>query len=407
MRILFVGQQSLSSPSGLGRHLPLAKELARRGHQTRLIALHHDWENLAEKQSVIAGVEVEYVGQMQVLKRAGAKRHFPPAKLAAVTAMSLLGLRRAIQSALNAGFSVVHLLKPQPINGLAWILAQGKGAKVAFFVDCDDYEFGYAAQRSFFLSAPVAHFEKRMPRTGLGVTYHTEAMKSKLRKWGVAEERLWNLPNGVERDRFFPRDAQCEEKLIARYRPDGQPLVLYVGSLEINSHAVDLLLTAFAQVLRSQPRAKCLLIGTGSDLPRLQKQATALGIGQAVTFAGPVPGAEVPAYLRIASVSVEPTRDTPVAAARFPLKVLESMAAGTPVVCGNVGERARILRAGTSAAAGLAVAPGDPSALCRGILSVLNRPELAAQFSANGLARSEDFFWDRLAPTVEEMYARA
>ncbi len=65
-RIVFVLTQSLDSPSGLGRYGPLARELAQRGHEIELLALHPDWTSLSNPKYTDNGVKVHYVSQMHV-----------------------------------------------------------------------------------------------------------------------------------------------------------------------------------------------------------------------------------------------------------------------------------------------------------------------------------------------------
>jgi len=57
-----------------------------------------------------------------------------------------------------------------------------------------------------------------------------------------------------------------------------------------------------------------------------------------VHYAGSVPQADVPRYLAMADVGLTPYRDTPFNRASFPLKTLEYMSAGLPVVVGDLPE---------------------------------------------------------------------
>lgn len=400
--ILFVGQQSLTSPSGVGRHWPMAKELARRGHRVRYVTLHHDWHFLDEREFIKEGVEVFYAGQMQVLKRDGEKRYFSPAAMLRVTSHAVWALQRAIASALAAGFSIVHLLKPQPVNSLAWQLCRAR-ADVRLFVDCDDYETGYA-QRSRLLRYPVSWFERTIPTQAEGVTYHTRAMRQRLLTWGVAANRLCELPNGVDSHRFAISSPTLETRLRQRIQPNGEPVILYFGSLSIASHAVDMLISAFVQVHSVCPKARLLIVGLGPDRMQLERMCVEYGINHAVTFEGEVPPEDIPSYLRIASVSVEATRRTDIAEGRFPLKLVESMAMGIPIVCGDVGERARILTAADGAMAGLIVEPDSADALAAGIVQVLSTPGLANALQQICIKRAPDFDWAQLIERVEALY---
>ena len=71
--ITFFVNQSLESPAGIGRYFPIAKNLVKLGHKINIIALHHDFNSLKEKNFVKEGVNIYYVGQMQVLKQGDKK----------------------------------------------------------------------------------------------------------------------------------------------------------------------------------------------------------------------------------------------------------------------------------------------------------------------------------------------
>lgn len=403
MRILYIGQQSLESPSGLGRHWPLAKELARLGHGVRIVTLHHDWDTLTARNFVKDGVEVVYAGQMQVLKQGGKKKYFSPAQLLWVTIQSIWRLRRSIVQALIDGFDIVHLMKPQPVNGLAWQLQRGRRGQL-LCVDCDDYEAGFVAHRSVWLRWPVTWFENKLPQTADGITVNTHATQERLLAQGLPTTRIHYLPNGVDRSRFSLHDPVREAELCQRYKRNGEQIVIYVGALSIASHAVDLLLDAFVEVEHRMPFTRLLVLGQGADEEVLKHQAHALGIAQKVFFVGQIAPEDVPTYLRIADVSVEATRSTPVAAGRFPLKILESFAAGVPVVCGAVGERADLLHGDDGALAGVLVVPDDAHALANGVVCVLKSSVLAADLRRTAQQQAEKYYWDRLAPNVLNLY---
>jgi glycosyltransferase involved in cell wall biosynthesis len=100
-------------------------------------------------------------------------------------------------------------------------------------------------------------------------------------------------------------------------------------------------------------------------------------------------------------VSVDPVRDDLVARSRSPLKIVESLAVGTPVVTGNVGDRSEMVGAGR---AGVLVTPGDPLALAEGIETVLFDPDCRQKLSDAALLQRESFYWDHLVERVEGLY---
>jgi glycosyltransferase involved in cell wall biosynthesis len=103
----------------------------------------------------------------------------------------------------------------------------------------------------------------------------------------------------------------------------------------------------------------------------------------------------------LAKVTVDPVHDDPVARARCPLKIVESLALGTPVVTGDVGDRREMLDNGQ---AGLLVSPGQAGALAAGLAQILENPGLANALSQRALVHREKFYWDRLVKRVVELY---
>src|SRR5258705_7233236 len=98
MHIQFLLTQDLESPSGLGRYWPLARHLARLGHEIEIAALHPSWQSLETRVFLRDRVRVKYVAQMHVRREGNRQTHFNPAQLLWVTAKATLGLAVAAMS---------------------------------------------------------------------------------------------------------------------------------------------------------------------------------------------------------------------------------------------------------------------------------------------------------------------
>ena len=125
------------------------------------------------------------------------------------------------------------------------------------------------------------------------------------------------------------------------------------------------------------------------------------GLEQAAVFAGRVSPEEIPAYFGLATVSVDPVRDDLIARARSPLKALESLVMGVPVVTGDVGDRAAMLGHGEF---GVLVKAGDSDALAQGLLALLTDPDRREEMSRAALAAREQWFWDHLVEDFVRVY---
>jgi glycosyltransferase involved in cell wall biosynthesis len=398
MRITFLATSSLDYPSPRGRWLPLAHELVAQGHQPSLALLHHAYDQfpISRRRQISGGVQIEYVGQMHVYGPVGQRRYFGPAALLRVSLCAAIELARA---ALRLGGDAIHVCKPQPINGLAGLLA-ARALGCRLYVDCDDYEAGGNRFSAAWQQRLVRFWEDHLPRQAAGVTVNTRFLQRRCESLGVPVARLVYVPNGIATPRLTSPDPRQVAGLRAALGLGAAPVAIYVGTLSQTTHNVGLLLQAFALVARDLPAARLLLVGAGEDSAALMAQSQRLGLGDRVVFAGAVAPSVVPAYLALAACSVDPVADDAVAAARSPLKIVESLASGVPVVTGDVGDRAEML----ARAAGVLVRPGDADALAAGIAALLADPARSAQLAAGARARAAAYRWDRLAQVWATVY---
>ncbi|MBN1484505.1 MAG: glycosyltransferase family 4 protein [Chloroflexia bacterium] len=400
MRIAFLSTSSLLYPSALGRWFPLAREMTRLGHTVHFVTLHHDFTPSLRRPRRRDGVYVHYVGPMHVRGWGDERRPLAPLPLLGVALRSTLALlRRALALEVDA----YHVCKPQPMNGLAgWLAARWR--RRPLYLDCDDYEAGANRFTGGGQQAVVRCFEDRLPRCAAGVTVNTHALERRVQGQGVPADRIFYVPNGVEQDRFAGLDPAQGRRLRLHYGLEGKATVLYLGTLNLSSHPLGLLLQAFAYLSQSLPQAHLVMVGGGEDRARLEGRVRDMGLPGRVTFTGAIAPQEVPAYFLLGDVSVDPVYDDAVARARSPLKIFESMACGVPVVAGDVGDRREILAEGR---AGRLVPPGDARLLAQGLQELLLQDDLRAQLSAASLEQVQRYYWQRLVHRFLAVYGEA
>ncbi len=202
------------------------------------------------------------------------------------------------------------------------------------------------------------------------------------------------VPNGVDIAHFRLPEARRLGALRAALGLRGRRVVAYVGTLALQNHPVDLLLAAWPYVVAASPDALLLIVGGGEDLPTLQAWVAAQGLTQHVRFTGAVEHHAVPAMLALAEMSVDPVHDDAVARARSPLKLVESMALGVPVITGAVGDREALLAHGR---AGHLVAPSSPTALATAMIALLQDEAQRLRLAAAGRTMAQGYAWERLA----------
>jgi glycosyltransferase involved in cell wall biosynthesis len=397
MRILFLLTQDLHSPSGLGRYYPLAKELLRLGNQVTIAALHSDFESLTVKRQVLNGIDVRYVAPMHVKKRGDTKTYYPPLQLMVLAARAAAALTRA---GLQIPADILHVGKPHPMNAIAGLAARSLRGR-ALFLDLDDVEAASNRFQGGWQQQGVAFFEKIMPGQAAHITTNTQYLRGRLMERGIPPSSITYLPNGIDRERFAAPDPAQLDALRCDLGLVGKKVLLFIGTLSLPSHPVDLLLTAFQRISCEDPEARLLVVGGGEDYGTLHRLASDLGISSAVRFTGRVTPDQVPAYYSLAGASVDPVRDDEAARGRSPLKLFESWACGTPFISCDVGDRRDLLG---DPPAGVLVRPGEPESLAQAIRQVLYDPPFSAELVARGKQRVVEYTWDRLAKKLDKVY---
>jgi len=169
-------------------------------------------------------------------------------------------------------------------------------------------------------------------------------------------------------------------------RRDGPLRVLYAGTVGL-AQGLDTLLDA----ARSAGPAvvEVTVAGAGADLDDLRRRAARERIDN-VQLLGAVAASAVPALYAAADAGVVLLRDRPLFEGALPTKMLESMAAGRPVVLSAAGESARFVE---DSGAGVVAAPEDPAALAEAFRSLASMSsERFDEFSraALGWAQAHD-----------------
>jgi len=202
------------------------------------------------------------------------------------------------------------------------------------------------------------------------------------------------IPNSIDLDAFRPERSPDE---VRRELGVGQaPLVGLLAALRLEKD-IPTFLRAAAEVHRSVPTARFLLIGDGEERARLLRLAAELGIAQQTIFAGD--RRDVPALLTALDVFVlSSTTES------FPNAVLEAMAAGRPVVATDVGGIPELVE---DAVTGYLVAPGDTVEMSQRIWRLLQDPAECRRMGAAGRARvAREFTPAKMKQRLEALYDR-
>jgi glycosyltransferase involved in cell wall biosynthesis len=143
----------------------------------------------------------------------------------------------------------------------------------------------------------------------------------------------------------------------------------------------------------------------GAELTeRLKAEARRLGFGdEVVAVVGRVEERDLPSLLWWGDVALYPMRDSLINRAKSPVKLLEQMVMGLPIVAHDVGQVPHFL-----GDAGVLVPHGDVQGMADAAAALLGDPERRARMGEMARERVwAEFDWQRLSEVAERAYTLA
>jgi glycosyltransferase involved in cell wall biosynthesis len=185
--------------------------------------------------------------------------------------------------------------------------------------------------------------------------------------------------NGVQLE-----DLKCEESRTGRQRWQlGEGDVIgYVGTLH-RFEGLDLLIDALPTLRRKRKGVRLLIAGDGPDEERLRSLVSERGLDGVVTFAGRISHAEVGQAYAACDLLVYPRAATETTRLTTPLKPLEAMALGRPVLVSRLAPLLELVQPGVT---GAAFTAGNAADLASACLELLRHPDMRRQLGEAGRA---------------------
>jgi sugar transferase (PEP-CTERM/EpsH1 system associated) len=219
-------------------------------------------------------------------------------------------------------------------------------------------------------------------------------------KVGVSPQRIAQIHNGVDIDRFHPAAGGRTQLSGCPFVDPSLFVVGTVGRMQ-TVKAQTLLASAFVRALELQPalrsRLRLVMVGDGP----LRAQAQALLDDAGLTELAWLPGerADVPDVMRGLNAFVLPSL-----AEGISNTILEAMASGLPVLATAVGGNAELVAAGET---GMLVPADDVEALAAGLVRLASSPDRAAAMGRAGRARVErQFSLPAMVAAYQDLYDR-
>lgn len=197
-----------------------------------------------------------------------------------------------------------------------------------------------------------------------------------------------------------------EQKEVIRsklgFRPE-EIVLGYVGTFQ-SWHGIDSALDALSSLQKELPNLRMLLVGPAFE--EYAKSANEKGLARLCVFTGPVSYEQVPDYINACDIMLalyNPAKDE--IRRKFgigsPIKVLEYMACGKPVISTRVKPIDSII---TNDSLGLLLEPGNNKDLQEAILKLSRNPKAIEEMGTQGKSAVQaNFSWASVARSISSV----
>jgi phosphatidyl-myo-inositol alpha-mannosyltransferase len=362
MKIGLVTPYVYPQPGGVNQHVRyLYQNLRLRGHDVRILTTSHGLQRSSEGDVI----------------RIGKGFSMPANGSVGTITLSPRFLSQVGDVLDGEAFDLLHFHEPFVPFLSPILLRMSKSVNVATFHAYSGWSFSYE------LGARLMGTYARRLHGRIAVS---AAARHFIDRYFPGDYKV--IPNGVDLERF--RRAVP----ISRWQ-DGTRNLLFVGRFESRKGLLELL-KAYRLLRRAGCQCRLLVVGSGPQEREARRYLMTRKMG-GVEFLGKVTDEVRDALFKTADVYISPATGRE----SFGIVLLEAMAAGTPIVCSDIHGYKGVVRRGRE---GLLVPPKKPKAIAAAVARLLSDDELRARMGASGIARAEEFSWERVTAKVDDYY---
>lgn len=216
----------------------------------------------------------------------------------------------------------------------------------------------------------------------VGVSEHTSQNLIKYEK--ISPSKIITIPNGIDGSVYnanINAEAKRSELGIKKEGP-----IIGLGVRLAEQKGITYLLQAMPEIIKAFPDISLVIAGEGELEDALQDESRELGITDNTYFVGP--RLDMDELLKLFDLYVLPSLWE-----GLPMVLLETMAAGCPVVATNVGGNYMAITHGEN---GSLINPRSSKLLAEEVVKLLNNKELRNSYISNGYKTFESKFSSKI-----------
>ncbi len=300
---------------------------------------------------------------------------------------------------------IIHVHSPA-LNGLAACsVGRRQGIPVVYEIRAfwEDAAVDSGACREGDLRYRITRaMESHVCRQAAHVITICDGLRDDLIARGFSGDKISVVPNAVDVERFTTEPGR-DEALADKLGLNTGKTLGFIGSFYA-FEGLHVLIDAMPAILQQDPDVRLLLVGAGVEEQHLRVQSQRLGLDGKVIFTGRVPHQEVERYYGLIDLLVYPRVSMRITELVTPLKPLEAMAQGKPVLASNVGGHRELIE---DSVTGTLFTAGNPTALADAALAILSAPgKTQAICEAARKSVSSQRCWKNNVKRYDAIYAR-
>ncbi len=231
-----------------------------------------------------------------------------------------------------------------------------------------------------------------------GVVFITEELERFYRKYTCFHKPSKVIPSGVDPELFYPQYKKGE--LIRKKMGFSNSVVIgYLGGLH-QIRELGFLVEAF-RVVRDNSTVdfRLVFVGDGPSRKNLERLTEKFDLQKKIYFTGHVPHEKAAEWISSFDIGVSHLPDKLIFEYSFPLKVLEYMACGKPVLASNIRAHKNIV---TNGKTGILYSPNSVDSFVDGLL--LARSLLSSNTAQRCRDYSKKYSWQNISKSLHNFY---
>lgn len=294
---------------------------------------------------------------------------------------------------------VVHSHHPHHVGRTAAAAAKSAGVPFVYELRCinGDYDLDAAGAYQRLRGRLRNAYEYRLAARATRTVTISDGLRERLADHGVPRERIDVVRNSVDTARFRPREATPESTT-----GDSGGRTVRIGyattfeEMENLDGAVEAIATVAERTAGEGVRLELVLAGLGRDHDRISGLVRDRGLGDLVTLPGLVGYGEMPAFYRSLDLFLVSRKAAPVAVDTTPLKPLEALACGIPLLSTDLPALRELLADRPD----VRFTSPEPKAMADALVAFVREPWAGGQ----GVPERS---WDREVEKYRDIYAKA